>query len=42
MPRLKDIKGINAVPQGRLLHQKMLTAEQALKLGATAYGIGRR
>jgi DhnA family fructose-bisphosphate aldolase class Ia len=36
MPRLKDIKGINAVPQGRLLHQKMLTAEQALKLGATA------
>lgn len=39
MPRLGSSNVTNAVPQKRLLHQKMLTAEQALALGATAITI---
>jgi DhnA family fructose-bisphosphate aldolase class Ia/Fe-S-cluster-containing hydrogenase component 2 len=39
MPRLGGSNVTNAVPQRRLLHQKVLTAEQALSLGATAITI---
>lgn len=39
MPRLGSSNVTNAVPQRRLLHQKVLTAEQALSLGATAITI---
>jgi class I fructose-bisphosphate aldolase len=39
MPRLGSSNVTNAVPQKRLLHQKVLTAEQALALGATAITI---
>jgi class I fructose-bisphosphate aldolase len=39
MPRLGGSNVTNAVPQRRLLHQKVLTAEQALRLGATAITI---
>jgi DhnA family fructose-bisphosphate aldolase class Ia/Fe-S-cluster-containing hydrogenase component 2 len=39
MPRLGSSNVTNAVPQRRLLHQKVLTAEQALALGATAITI---
>ncbi len=35
-PRLGNANITNAVPQRRLVHQKVLTAEQALALGATA------
>ncbi len=35
-PRLGNANVMNAVPQRRLVHQKVLTAEQALALGATA------
>jgi len=39
MPRLGGANVTNAVPQRHLFHQKVLTAEQALKLGATAITI---
>src|SRR3990170_1544218 len=39
MPRLGSANVLNAVPQRRLVHQKVLTAEQALVLGATAITI---
>lgn len=39
MPRLGSSNVTNAVPQRRLLHQKVLTAEQALALGAAAITI---
>ena len=39
MPRLGGANVTNAVPQRQLLHQKVLSAEQALKLGATAITI---
>jgi len=39
MPRLGSSNVTNAVPQKRLLHLKILTAEQALALGATAITI---
>ncbi len=39
MPRLGSSNVTNAVPQRRLFHQKVLTAEQALKLGASAITI---
>jgi fructose-bisphosphate aldolase, class I len=39
MPRLGSSNVTNAVPQRRLFHQKVLTAEQALALGATAITI---
>jgi len=39
MPRLGSSNVTNAVPQRRLYHQKVLTAEQALALGATAITI---
>jgi len=39
MPRLGSSNVTNAVPQRHLFHQKVLTAEQALKLGATAITI---
>ena len=39
MPRLGSTNVTNAAPQHRLLHQKVLTAEQALALGATAITI---
>lgn len=39
MPRLGSANVMNAVPQRRLLHQKVLTAEQALVLGASAITI---
>lgn len=39
MPRLPGNNRISAVPQTRLMHQKMLTAEQALSLGAHAITI---
>ncbi len=39
MPRLGSSNVLNAVPQRHLLHQKVLTAEQALSLGATAITI---
>ena len=35
MPRLGSANVTNAVPQRTLFHQKVLTAEQALSLGAT-------
>lgn len=38
-PRLGNANVANAVPQRRLMHQKVLTAEQALSLGATAITI---
>jgi len=39
MPRLGGANVTNSVPQRHLFHQKVLTAEQALKLGATAITI---
>jgi class I fructose-bisphosphate aldolase len=39
MPRLEGASTSNAVPQSRLIHQKVLTAGQALKLGASAITI---
>jgi len=39
MPRLGSSNLMNAVPQRLLYHQKILTAEQALSLGATAITI---
>jgi DhnA family fructose-bisphosphate aldolase class Ia/Fe-S-cluster-containing hydrogenase component 2 len=39
MPRLGGSNLTNAVPQRRLVHHKVLTAEQALSLGATAITI---
>jgi class I fructose-bisphosphate aldolase len=39
MPRLGSSNVTNAVPQRRLFHQKVLNAEQALALGATAITI---
>src|SRR5512135_921245 len=39
MPRLGTSNVSNAVPQRHLLHQKVLTAEDALRLGATAITI---
>jgi class I fructose-bisphosphate aldolase len=39
MPRLGNANMMNAVPQRLLSHQKILTAEQALSLGATAITI---
>jgi class I fructose-bisphosphate aldolase len=39
MPRLGGSNMTNAVPQRHLFHQKVLTAEQALALGATAITI---
>jgi DhnA family fructose-bisphosphate aldolase class Ia/Fe-S-cluster-containing hydrogenase component 2 len=39
MPRLGSSNVTNAVPQRRLHHQKVLTAQQALALGATAITI---
>jgi class I fructose-bisphosphate aldolase len=39
MPRLGSSNVTNAVPQKRLFHQKILSAEQALALGATAITI---
>jgi len=39
MPRLGSSNLTNAVPQHHLFHQKVLTAEQALSLGATAITI---
>lgn len=39
MPRLGSANVTNAVPQRRLFHQKVLTADQALALGATAITI---
>lgn len=39
MPRLGTSNVANAVPQRLLLHQKVMTAEQALALGATAITI---
>jgi len=39
MPRLGSANVTNAVPQRALFHQKVLTAEQALSLGATAITI---
>jgi fructose-bisphosphate aldolase, class I len=39
MPRLGSSNVTNAVPQRRLFHQKVLTAEQAVALGATAITI---
>jgi fructose-bisphosphate aldolase, class I len=39
MPRLGSANVTNAVPQRRLINQKILTAEQALSLGATAITI---
>src|SRR5512139_2608745 len=39
MPRLGSSNVTNAVPQKRLFHQKVLTAEQALSLGASAITI---
>ena len=39
MPRLGSSNVTNAAPQRHLLHQKVLTAEQALALGATAITI---
>jgi len=39
MPRLGGANLTNAVPQRHLVHQKVLTAEQALALGATAITI---
>jgi class I fructose-bisphosphate aldolase len=39
MPRLGSSNVTNSVPQRHLFHQKVLTAEQALSLGATAITI---
>jgi DhnA family fructose-bisphosphate aldolase class Ia/Fe-S-cluster-containing hydrogenase component 2 len=39
MPRLGSSNVTNSTPQRRLVHQKVLTAEQALALGATAITI---
>jgi class I fructose-bisphosphate aldolase len=39
LPRLGSANVTNAVPQRALFHQKVLTAEQALSLGATAITI---
>jgi DhnA family fructose-bisphosphate aldolase class Ia/Fe-S-cluster-containing hydrogenase component 2 len=39
MPRLGSSNVLNSVPQRRLLQQKILTAEQAVALGATAITI---
>jgi DhnA family fructose-bisphosphate aldolase class Ia/Fe-S-cluster-containing hydrogenase component 2 len=39
MPRLGSMNVANSVPQRKLSHQKILTAEQALSLGATAITI---
>ena len=39
MPRLGSMNVANSVPQRKLAHQKILTAEQALSLGATAITI---
>lgn len=39
LPRLGSSNVTNAVPQRRLIHQKVMTAEQALSLGATAITI---
>jgi fructose-bisphosphate aldolase, class I len=39
MPRLGSSNVTNAVPQRRLFHQKVLTAEQAVALGASAITI---
>ena len=39
LPRLGSANVTNAVPQRSLFHQKVLTAEQALSLGATAITI---
>jgi DhnA family fructose-bisphosphate aldolase class Ia/Fe-S-cluster-containing hydrogenase component 2 len=39
MPRLGSSNVTNAAPQRHLVHQKIITAEQALKLGATAITI---
>jgi class I fructose-bisphosphate aldolase len=39
MPRLGSANVTNAVPQQRLINQKMITAEQAVALGATAITI---
>lgn len=39
MPRLGSANVTNAVPQRRLYHQKVISAEQALSLGATAITI---
>jgi class I fructose-bisphosphate aldolase len=39
LPRLGSSNVTNAVPQRHLLHQKVLTAEDALRLGATAITI---
>lgn len=39
MPRLGTSNVANSVPQRKLKHQKVLTAEQALELGATAITI---
>lgn len=39
MPRLGGANLTNAAPQRKLVHQKVLTAEQALALGATAITI---
>jgi class I fructose-bisphosphate aldolase len=39
MPRLPGANVLSAAPQTRLFHQKVLTAEQALALGATAITI---
>lgn len=39
MPRLGTSNVANSVPQRKLIHQKVLTAEQALELGATAITI---
>ena len=39
MPRLGSSNVTNAVPQRKLVHKKVLTAEQALALGATAITI---
>src|SRR4030065_44992 len=41
MPRLGSANVLNAVPQRRLLHQKVLTAEQAQALGAAGLTIHR-
>jgi len=39
MPRMPGANVVSAAPQTRLFHQKVLTAEQALSLGATAITI---
>lgn len=39
MPRLGTSNVANSVPQRKLIHQKVVTAEQALELGATAITI---